>query len=120
MSNGEDEKINEEIKQLETRLSERIDLYDKKLGDISDGLKEVNKKLETGQKPKKSEDEDPVAKKTKTLAIISKRLEEVKEKIETGQLKAKESELIGLEHKVLRENYEDLVKELFQESIKKS
>jgi len=86
----------------------------KPLLEISQYFKEVKENFE------KSKDEDSLAKDRETLAIISKRLEEVKEKLETGQLKAKESEMVGIEHRVLRENYEHLVKKLFQKSIKKS
>jgi anti-sigma28 factor (negative regulator of flagellin synthesis) len=81
---------------------------------IDDIKKILTEKLEKVIKPS---NEDLLRKKTESLAVISKRIEELKEKLETGQLKARESEMVAIEHRVLNETYKRLIEELLKESL---
>lgn len=47
--------------------------------------------------------------KSEQLAKISKRREELKEKLEGGQLKVDEASNIGIEYRILKKAYEDLL-----------
>ncbi len=48
----------------------------------------------------------------KSLAKISKRREELKEKLEGGQLKADEASSVGIEYKILKKAYKELIDKL--------
>ena len=95
----------DEIKKV---VNDEIEKIEKKIDDLTKRLNDKDADAEA-QKDKADATIIETTGKSEQLAKISKRREELKEKLEGGQLKADEASNIGIEYRILKKAYEDLL-----------